>query len=687
MNQRMLRNLRERTKAWQQSAAILGQGASALAEWYEVLANLVSTDPLVPVDFSRVVKKTNDLPKGLQQLVKSAANALGQQHVGGQLSIPEDPLQRWRKSLEELTDLTNPEGEHGLHPDFARVNEIAHNWLDLIKALKNGAEGLAKITIEVTPSLLLNEKEERRQGFIGYNITLPVVLSNQGDLPALDVSISCSCGDNSTPSRSEEFLGIPSGQALVYLVPDFPFTETSTVRLTATYTDVTTRTNSRHVDHFHDLIPPQQSCQLLQNPYVPGSPMPHEWFENQRVFGNHEGIVKEIMSLSDGLKKGRVFSIAGFKRSGKTSLMREVQYRLEHDQENLLPVYVDLDDWYHAFLGSSDEIDTESLLYELSYAILEPLQDANETTPDLQEIIQQLEDLIKKESNQTERLKAPHFKELLKKLRTLTGRFVVFLLDEFDVLLREKKFSEDARHVLVTYLRNLADEGLVSLILAYDFASDHLRQKYLRNWLFHQFDIRHLDESETIKLAKIVVSDGSINPYDPYRNPQPYSALALAYIWRVTGGWPGLAQVLLYQIFSSPGRDRSRIIDVVDVKTIVREQLLSSNNPALKDLRSALSGQELSALRCLQRAEAIDPATSYIKGVRFQGDGDHNVLLESEVLQSENLSLTDFKQAIYSLKSNQVIDLVNESAGTYRLRVGLFYYDQAIQAIKQGGEA
>ena len=183
-----------------------------------------------------------------------------------------------------------------------------------------------------------------------------------------------------------------------------------------------------------------------------------------------------------------------------------------------------------------------------------------------------------------------------------------------------------------------------------------------------------------INLARIDVSDPCEDPTAKYRDPRPYSALALAYIWRITGGWPGLTQVLLHQVFHKRNVSKLGVIDVGRVKAIVRDDLLSSNNPALDDLKSALSDREKSALRCLRNAQAIDPATSYISDVTSREDADWQVSVNSRFLEMENLSRQDFVAAFRALKSKQIIEVVDQSSGTCRLRVGLFYYAPSISS-------
>lgn len=677
MNESEIARFRGLSDAWRKTGHSCGSRGLALAEWYSALSRLAGAGPLEPVDFSLVVRNLDNYPRPISGLVEAAASAFGQR----QPIVPQSPylLQRQREALKNLEAVCH-DSIVKFHPDSTWLERTAKGWRDAIDTLGDQHKNPADVTIEVTPSLLLNEVEEASTG-TGYVLTLPILAFNQGELTAWNTEIKLNPRDAQILSEPKERLNIPPGIAMTTKAR-ITSVEDSKPEVLIAYTDISGVRHSTSTD-FGVILRLSRGIPPPQNPFVPGSPLEPEWFERERVFGNHQDIISDILSELRS-PKGKVLTIAGCKRSGKTSIMYEVRRRLQRERPgDVLPIYVDFDEWVYAFSLHDATIDEESLMYELLFAVVEELSDEGRTDTNTEKL---LESLLENEEIKNEKLIRRRFEELMERLSRTTTRALVFLLDEFDVLLRSMISTIDARRVLVQYLRHLAEIGMATLILAYDFTSKSMLHEYLGDWSHPQWGIKHLNQLQTINLARIAVSGPLSNLKEVYSDPSPYSVLALAYIWRVTGGWPGLTQILLHQVYRPQNLSKQGVIDVGSVKPIVK-QLLSSNSPAFDDLKGALSEQERLTLRCLQETKAIDPSTSYISDVTWRGDAGYRVAVDPKVLAHAQLSPQDFEVALHALESNQIIEVIPGASGACRLRVGLFYYAPSVVLPNQGGVA
>jgi hypothetical protein len=152
-----------------------------------------------------------------------------------------------------------------------------------------------------------------------------------------------------------------------------------------------------------------------------------------------------------------------------------------------------------------------------------------------------------------------------------------------------------------------------------------------------------------------------------------FSGLAIDILWRLSGGWPGLVQLLCYEVIEILRRDGKSIVADVGVVKKASGNIIQS--PDYKDLLAYLLGSltinEFLLLGWLVNSGRIQLETSEILGIRSDTSLGYRIELHTSD-QGPFECPEDMSKELWNLKEKEIIeDLGGRTAARLRLRVGL----------------
>ncbi len=394
--------------------------------------------------------------------------------------------------------------------------------------------------------------------------------------------------------------------------------------------------------------------------------------------------------------------------------MQEINWQLcnAYPGENRpLPIYVDLDAWTYRLRKSTQMINIAAIRYKLAVASLEAYETSNEASDSLEFIeesaefseeqetdvnsarssgtLSRLSELLEqKKIGLTKAESAVFLREIsrflkekepkdasheelyqfLSILRRVLRRAIVFLLDEFDSLWQMPGIDDERSHLVLALYDQRNQLGSVV------FAQNRERSETISRLLWSERKVQvvpetinFFDKDGVEKLTQLICRSVKDNYF-------PYSDLAFHFVWRLTGGWPALTQLLLYRIVSALSDSMQLLIDVSSIKRIVRDKLLSRNDQAFCSLViESLTADALAVLINLCKFSAIDQYTSSISGISISKQGDIDIDPQFHD-QTDAQSKTHWQQGLKCLWDNQIIeipDALTEVAAP-RLRAACF---------------
>lgn len=279
--------------------------------------------------------------------------------------------------------------------------------------------------------------------------------------------------------------------------------------------------------------PTSDGFRRIPNPYVVGTPLE----TGASVFVGREDIIKQVRERLIRPAQRTILILIGERRSGKTSALKQLQYRLEGD---LTPLFVDMQG-----LTASD---LPGFLWWLAWRMKEALEDRGIQVdlPTYEEFTSGPPDY------QFETIILPAIR------KKLNGGRVLLMLDEFEVLAqRVMKGTFDGR--AFDYLRHLMQhsEGIEFL-----FAGTHILRQFAANYVTFLFnigvflDVDFLQPTDALRLIQEPVAPSGII----------FTPDSLDVILELAGAHPYFTQLFGFHLVERLNRLRKRSIGAEDVE-------------------------------------------------------------------------------------------------------------------------
>jgi len=278
---------------------------------------------------------------------------------------------------------------------------------------------------------------------------------------------------------------------------------------------------------------PADGFRRIPNPFVVGTPLE----TGASVFVGREDIVTQVRERLIRPAQRTILILIGERRCGKTSALKQLQYRIEGD---LTPLFVDMQ--------GLTATDLPGFLWWLAWRMKEALDERGIQVdlPSFEEFSSGPPDF------QFESVILPEIR------RKLNGGRVLLMLDEFEVLAqRVMKGTFDGR--AFDYLRHLMQhsEGLEFL-----FAGTHILRQFAANYVTFLFnigvflDVDFLRPEDALRLAQEPVAPSGVT----------YDREALDAILELAGAHPYFTQMFGFHLVERLNRLRKRAVTREDVE-------------------------------------------------------------------------------------------------------------------------
>lgn len=271
----------------------------------------------------------------------------------------------------------------------------------------------------------------------------------------------------------------------------------------------------------------------IPNPYVVGTPLE----TRSGVFFGREDIIAQVHDRLIRPAQRTILILIGERRCGKTSALRQLQYRLEGD---LVPLFIDMQ--------GLTATDLQGFLWWLSWRMKEALDERGVAVqlPSFEEFQSGPPDY------QFESVVLPAVR------RALGGRRVLLMLDEFEVLAqRVMNNSFDAR--AFDYIRHLMQHGEGIEFL---FAGTHVLRQFAANYVTFLFNIGvfinvdFLRRDDAVRLIREPVAHAGVT----------FTPDALEAVLELAGAHAYFTQMFGFHLVERLNRLRKREVTRTDVE-------------------------------------------------------------------------------------------------------------------------
>ena len=448
----------------------------------------------------------------------------------------------WLKDLEDLRD-------YGINLGMSMLEgpvlcALANGWLGRIES-----QPVANVSIELVPELAADKEA------ITNTTQFVVVVTNNGTTETGMIPIRLTADNNLLMTHKiNSLMPKATGVTELFRVSN----DCQHVDLTAEYKNPSEKLTVTRV-RFHqlDLTSLSESNLNSSNPYIADRPL----YKGEPYVGR-DTIVRNIEGHVNG-SKGGIISLWGLRRVGKTSLLYRLLDKARDGEMACIPVYINCiifereKPWSHEeFLGEVGRAIQLRLCEE------EGLRSTSPTIGQGPITINQFVDYIKQVSPNLQNRKlllmfddADVFGE--DTLSEVSG----LLFDGADF---DKKIHETFKSL--AYGPNPGEMGFFVL-----FATGTALGKLWSNIECSvQMDerLRFLGLKEMIKLVRLE----NTFPFD-------YHPLALKYLWRITGGYPALVQLVCSAVIQewNTEKQRGRTIPLTMVRSAVRDLIRNAD--------------------------------------------------------------------------------------------------------------
>lgn len=506
------------------------------------------------------------------------------------------------------------------------IEHIIESWLAVITNAMAELQTSARIVCQLLT----------RNTWQGEMISLVLNLQNQGRGAALQIRVSLA------PSPEYSVLDevalverLASGEEAQVQLRVRPRLATGADHFRARFIiQFTDPRGPDQVDNYADavhLMTASSEFQFIPNPYVVGTPLK----TGSPLFFGREDLVLFIQGNLSASHRNNLVLI-GQRRTGKTSLLKQLPARLDDD---ILPVYLD---------GQTLGLDPGmpnfflNLATEISFALEDRGFDYHH--PELE--------------NFQSSPAATFENEFLPQVRRAIGdRHLLIMFDEFEELETAVKRG-DLEPGIFGFLRHLIQhEPNLSVIFCGTHRLEQLASDYW-NILFNISLYQHiasLGREEALRLVQEPVAT-----YGMY-----YDDLALDKIWRVTAGHPYFLQLLCHSVVNRHNKTGRNYVTIADVNAAL-DEILASGEAHFVYLWAESSQEERLVLTAISRM------------IPLTGQVTSNQVLDFFNERGISLDRQDFQEALHQLALRDILqsgiesDTGIKSAGeAYRWKLGL----------------
>ncbi|MFN2251397.1 MAG: HEAT repeat domain-containing protein [Anaerolineae bacterium] len=438
-------------------------------------------------------------------------------------------------AADRLNTLRTMIGELG-EPHIRVFHAVAEHWNTLINDAIRELQGRADLDLEI-------RTDHVRIRDVDTAVVLVFEIVNSGEGLASNVQLSLSVDEEalnllSAPTYyipplgqgdriSAEFTVRREGAGVVPITLDVKYDDPQK--------EGQTRRFQREVRFF---VEDAEYRDIGTSPYIAGPPVKTP----EMFYGRHATFTWVQENLS-GTYQDNVLVLHGERRTGKTSVLYQLQYHLP---DTYAFVLIDLQSIAYG-LG-----DTSDLLYAMARKAVNGLRKQGF---DLERPVRQ--DFAEHPIEQFESLG-----EAIGELATETGRRAVLIVDEFDLLI-EAVESGNVSPFVFDCIRGLMQhqDGL-----SFIFAGAHKISAMLKNpqsILFNtalSYRVTYLDREDAEQLIR-----------EPVADVLWYDDLAVEKILRVTAGQPYFIQYICHEIVNLARRDRRNFVTLRDVDRALQE--------------------------------------------------------------------------------------------------------------------
>lgn len=675
--------LQEYTDALQQAPQVYeGSDLASLTRVYSELCKLVQ-DPFALFDlydFMQAWDMEGYPPETVRKIIETV-----QKEFVFDNSSDHAFLSKARQSLASLKQWCKDCYPHS--PESRLLACVAESLLEHLESIQE-AQTPASVDVYLSPSLDLGCPEEEEDG-VYWRIKLPVALTNKGGQIAAGVNLLLTLGDQVTLQQDDDNFeesaygewryivgSISSGQTKIIDIP-MKHIPQSEIDIDVEYLKDISSSPEKEKKRVSYVLPIPQTMIGLdwRNPYIPDAPLTSEWHWDNMVKGNHDKVVERIMSdiESSGGPEHNVYIVRGLRRTGKTSTLEGLKRKL-NEGTKYLPVYIDFYRWFLILRSKGVSLDdNKALLYEIACAAAREAR-RRDIDVDFGEYFQIYDESVNIDLEETEQpqMDFNSLDSFIIELSAASQRKVVFLLDELDWCIRARELLGQGEKLdqLIGVVSALARTENCTAILAHEWPTKEWEKEYEKNNMSPTDEsTQFLGIDDLRELAKLTLSDSQREP----SFPPLYTEMAIQYIWRITGGWPGLAQLIFYWIFENIDKRKKTLITVSVVKGVVKDILESKDADArefITYLLGSFDAEEISFLKKL--SSKIVQESSMIPGIqRVSG----RFVVEDSIGQDNSGQILD---RLGGEGGKQIIEPVNEEQSQFRLRVGLLSYPEAL---------
>jgi len=490
----------------------------------------------------------------VREALAQCLSVVGLMRNSERLEAVEDKLDYLAQASEVLARLQVAQ----VGPETQVVVSIAANWQRVIAALREDWQGRAQLRCRLQTKRIVVTGEA----------VLVLEVQNKGRSPAVQMTVELAAnGDYEALGGPVELGTLPPDHtrtAELHLLPSVedPFR----VEFVVCYDDRESQGKTHRFADMVEVLTPRE-FQFIPNPYVPGRPLRPA----SPLFYGREETFDFIASNARGLRQRNILILIGQRRTGKTSMLLQLQVHLG---DEYVPVYLD-----GQSLGMTPGL--PALLHDVATTIAESLAERGLHVP-----VPTLDALQEQATQVFER-------QFLRHVETVLGsRTLLLILDEFEELeMRVRSGYLDP--TVFPYLRHLMQH---TEKVAFVFVGTHRLEEMTSDYWSVLFNIalyRHigyLDDSSARRLITEPVQSHNM----------VYDDLALNKMLQVTAGHPYFLQLLCYSLVNAHNENKRSYVTIADVDEAL-EEILTLGGAHFAFLWEVSTQQERAALIALTR--------------------------------------------------------------------------------------
>lgn len=513
-------------------------------------------------------------------------------------------------------------------PEHVIMKGAAANWLSALRGEQEDAFLLVSLSVSLNPMVI---EEDIHSGRDSCSLSLPVSIDNRG---GLGVSFALLYLRSTTETvgvsidgaewlkdkrcwrlRSTEIAG-HSGQRFVI---NIKYTQSCAIDIWAESNWSGAASPSERTiysNHLEVVLDTPIATAPVDNPYVAGLPLVADLQWDRLVQGRHPNLVAEL--CAEVWRSPNVIALRGCRRSGKTTMLKRISKLLGRG-DTYIPIYFDVRDWWASKSDSSNVLGPDDICFELaSHALREVATSAMAESAEIQDEISRVAEILN--SRPAFDLSTDQLEYVLGLLAKATRKSFCILMDEVDLPVIHSSLKGNVVSLLDS-LEEVANSSInVRILIAHDWSSQgweaRLGQRGVR--LF-QRRVPFLNLPDLQRLA-------TISP------DVRFTDLAVDFIWRSSGGWPGLSQLLFQKavdLVISLGAGNP-----IDVKTVksVAETILVTEAEDIEYTFGSIASDEWSVIKGLIASTKNSSGDGFSMGIT-PGDKTAQSLAEKEIIQ------------------------------------------------------